>query len=87
MGRHWRRVLEEAGLPHRRLHSTRAAFITAALQDRNISLADIQLTVGHTTPTMTLRYAQRLRGQQSVVAATAARRLGLDQALDAQDEG
>ena len=86
VGRHWRRVLEEAGLPHRRLHSTRSAFITAALQDRNVSLADIQLTVGHTTPVMTLRYAQRNRGQQAAVAATAARHLGLAEALGSEAE-
>jgi integrase len=86
VGRHWRLVLEKAGLPHRRLHSTRSAFITAALQDRNISLADIQLTVGHTSPLMTLRYSQRLRGQQSVVAATAARQLGLEEALGGEAE-
>lgn len=84
VGRHWKRVLESAGLPHRRLHSTRAAFITAALQDPDVSVADIQFAVGHATPTMTLRYAQRERGRQAAVAAAAVRKLGLEDALSAK---
>lgn len=73
----WRDFLTEADLPYRRLHSTREAFITAALQDRSIPLPAIQQTVGHTSPVMTLRYAQRLRGAQADVITAAARVLGL----------
>ncbi|WP_216329693.1 tyrosine-type recombinase/integrase [Deinococcus aestuarii] len=80
--KHWAQVLEAAGLPFRRFHSIRSAFITAALQDGNLSLSDIQATVGHRSPQMTLRYAQRVRGRQQQVAAAAARGLGLDAALE-----
>ena len=86
VGKHWKKVLLEAGLPHRRLHSTRAAFITAALQDQSVSLPEIQFAVGHATPTMTLRYAQRLRGQQATVAQAAVRQLGLEDALADTDQ-
>lgn len=78
VGKAWRQVLQQAGLPHRRLHSTRSAFITAALQDRSVGLADIQAAVGHTSPVMTMRYAQSVRGAQARVAGVAARGLGLD---------
>lgn len=52
----WKQVLVAAGLPHRRLHSTRAAFITAALQDPSVNPSDVQTAVGHTSATMTSRY-------------------------------
>lgn len=79
--KHWAKVLTRAGIEYRRFHSTRAAFITAGLQDPAVSVTDIQLAVGHTSALMTYRYAQRVRGQQQRVSEAAARGLGLGRTL------
>jgi integrase len=79
--KHWAKVLTQAGIEYRRFHSTRAAFITAGLQDPTVSVTDIQLAVGHTSALMTYRYAQRVRGQQQRVSEAAARGLGLGKSL------
>lgn len=80
----WIRILEAAHVPYRRIHSMRSAYITAALQSPDLSIPDIQASVGHTSAAMTLRYAQRVRGRHTVVATAAARNLGL---LDPPAEG
>ncbi|PNY82741.1 tyrosine-type recombinase/integrase [Deinococcus koreensis] len=73
----WRAVLSAAGLEHRRFHSTRGTFITHALELANFSLADIQAAVGHTSPAMTLRYAQRRAGRQPQLIAAVSNLQGL----------
>lgn len=74
----WKEVLVSAGLPHRRLHSTRAAFITSALRNPSVHSGDVQTAVGHTSAAMTARYVQAVRGAQARVASAAVAGLGLN---------
>lgn len=74
----WKQVLVNAGLPHRRLHSTRAAYITAALRNPTVNPTDVQIVVGHTSPAMVARYVEEVRGAHARVANAAATGLGLD---------
>nr|WP_246363122.1 site-specific integrase [Deinococcus budaensis] len=74
--REWATVLERAGLPHRRFHSIRSGFATAALQN-GVGIKDLQDAMGHTSPLMSLRYAQSVSGSEARVVHVVARHLGL----------
>ena len=75
--REWARVLERANVEYREFHAIRASFITAALVNRVVSLKDLQDVVGHTSPVMTLRYAQRSLERQAQVVQMANEEMGL----------
>lgn len=76
--REWAQVLKEAELEYREFHAIRASFITAALANRVIGLKDLQDVVGHTSPVMTLRYAQRSQERQAQVIQVANEVMGLN---------
>ncbi|AIZ45109.1 hypothetical protein QR90_08295 [Deinococcus radiopugnans] len=73
--REWSKILKSAGLPHRPLHETRAAWITAVLGE--LKVHEVQWAAGHSTPQMTLRYARNVEGRQTRAAFIGAERLGL----------
>ncbi|WP_194165184.1 tyrosine-type recombinase/integrase [Deinococcus terrestris] len=75
--REWALVLERARVDDREFHSIRASFITSALVSRVLSLKDLQEVVGHTSPLMTLRYAQRSQERQAQVIQVAKEQMGL----------
>ncbi|WP_156952958.1 tyrosine-type recombinase/integrase [Deinococcus frigens] len=79
VGRRWHRILEAAQVKDRVFHAVRATWITAALDD-NVPMHVIQAAVGHASPVMTLRYAERPKTDDA--AARVARRLGLDTAVN-----
>ncbi|CAM4063730.1 tyrosine recombinase XerC [Deinococcus marmoris] len=80
--REWSEILKRAGLPHRPLHETRAAWITAVLGE--LKVHEVQRAAGHSTPEMTLHYARNVEGRQTRAAFIGAERLGL---VDSQEEG
>lgn len=73
--REWSKILQSASLPHRPLHETRAAWITAVLGE--LKVHEVQRAAGHRTPQMTLRYARNVEGRQTRAAFIGAERLGL----------
>lgn len=78
--RKWLVILEQAGVPSKTFHRIRATWITAALK-ANRPLHEIQQAVGHATPEMTLRYAERAKENET--ALHVGLELGLDE-LDAR---
>ncbi|WP_412028687.1 tyrosine recombinase XerC [Deinococcus yunweiensis] len=79
--REWKRLLAQAGLPHRPLHETRAAWTTVVLED--LPAHEVQQAVGHASPAMTLAYARRVSGRRTRATTIAAARLGLTDELTA----
>ncbi|HET9636609.1 MAG TPA: site-specific integrase, partial [Gemmatimonadaceae bacterium] len=55
----WLRVLQRAGVPHATVHDLRHTFAVHALQ-AGIPLSRVQKWLGHSTATMTLRYASHV---------------------------
>ena len=79
VARKWKVIIKQAGVPSKTFHRIRATWITAAL-NANRPLHEIQQAVGHASPEMVLRYAERPR--ENKTALHVGQELGLDD-LDA----
>jgi site-specific recombinase XerD len=76
----WKKVRDQAGLPHLRLHDLRHSF-ASTLVNNGVSLYDVQKLLGHASIKTTQRYAHlsadRLLQSASVAAQSYGPALGL----------
>lgn len=73
VGRHLRAYAEEVSVKKAKAHRFRATYITTAL-DAGVPLHEVQASVQHSSPAMTLRYDRGVRGEGVVEAVAKFRR-------------
>lgn len=71
----WTRIRERAGLPDLRLHDLRHQY-ASLLVNGGRSLYEVQAILGHSDPTITMRYAHLSASSLQEAAETAAQRIG-----------
>nr|WP_265936858.1 site-specific integrase [Flaviflexus ciconiae] len=73
--RNIKRACEKAGVQHFSPHDLRNTFATLAGRAPGVSVRDVQAALGHTTPSMALRYMKSDEEQQTKVAEGVASQL------------